>query len=85
MSYEDIKIRVLREVVADLGPTFVTKDVSEDPRMVQAHLDLVDHSLYHAFVGRALSIHRVILEIDEIQKGTKRGSRWKKTKAPSGR
>jgi hypothetical protein len=84
MSYEDIKVRVLKEVIADLGP-FITKDVSEDPRMKQAHLELVDHSHYHAFVGSALSFHHVKLEIDEIQKGTKRGSRWKKTKAPSGR
>jgi hypothetical protein len=68
----------MKKVIADLGRTFTTKDVSEDPRMLTAHRNLTDHSHYHAFVGGALSDHRVRLGIDEIQKRTKRGSRWQK-------
>jgi len=61
-----------------LDRVFTTKDVSEDPRMLTAHRNLTDHSHYHAFVGGALSDHRARLGIDEIQKRTKRGSRWQK-------
>jgi hypothetical protein len=84
MGYPDIIFHVLKEVVDGLGSTFVTKDVSESTRMKQAHLNLVGNPGYHADVGRALSEHRLALEIDEVQKHTKRGSRWIKTKLPSG-
>jgi len=78
MSRKDVSFHVLKEVVNDLGRVFTTKDVSEDPRMLTAHRHLTDHSHYHAFVGGALSDHRARLGIDEIQKRTKRGSRWQK-------
>ena len=78
MGSNDISLYTLREVVASLGQFFATKDVSEDIRMKQAHPNLTDHSHYHAFVGRALSEHRAQLGIDETQKSTSRGSRWKK-------
>ncbi len=78
MGRKDISLHVLKEVVADLGPVFTTKDVSEDARMKKAHVDLVDHSHYHAFVGGALSDYRAQLKIDEIRKRTPRGSQWKK-------
>jgi hypothetical protein len=78
MSRKIILLHVLKEVVADLGEVFTTKDVSEDIRMKQAHLNLVDHQQYHGFVGGALSDHRAQLEIDEIKKHTPRGSQWKK-------
>ena len=78
MGRKDISLYTLKEVVAGLGQVFTTKDVSEDIRMKQAHLNLKDHKHYHAFVGGALSDHRAQLEIDEIEKNTSRGSRWKK-------
>ncbi len=82
MSRKAILLDVLKEVVADLGQVFVTKDVSEDIRMKQAHLNLIDNIQYHGFVGGALSDHRAQLEIDEIKKHTSRGSRWKKIGLP---
>lgn len=78
MGWLEITQESLKEVVADLGPIFKTKDVSEDPRMRKTYADLVRHSHYHAFVGRALSEYRAQLKIDEIRKGTPRGSQWKK-------
>ena len=78
MGRKDILLYALNEVVAGLGQVFTTKDVSEDIRMKQAHLHLVDHPHYHSFVGGALSDHRSQLGIDEIKKNTPRGSRWKK-------
>jgi hypothetical protein len=38
----------------------------------------VHHRNYHAFVGRALSVHHFKLGIIEIQKSTRRGSLWQK-------
>jgi hypothetical protein len=78
MSRTDIKVRVLKEVIADLGQEFATKDVSEDKRMIKAHPIDSRHSLYHAFVGGAISDNRGILNIKEVKKGTKRGSIWRK-------
>ena len=84
MSYLDVDRHILKEVVNSLGSTFVTKDVSESSRMKQTHLHIVGSRNYHSDVGRALSEYRVELGIDEVQKGTSRGSRWRKTNAPSG-
>ena len=78
MGWLEITQESLKEVVAGLGPIFKTKDVSEDPRMRKTYTDLARHSHYHAFVGRALSEYRAQLKIDEIRKGTPRGSQWKK-------
>lgn len=78
MSRLDIKLRVLQEVIADLGAEFATKDVSEDERMIKAHPDDARHSHYHAFVGGAISDNRGLLNVKEIKKGTKRGSIWRK-------
>ena len=78
MSWKLIELDVLTKVVADQSRVFVTKDVSEDERMQQAHPDLINRSHYHSFVGRALSEHHDTLGIVEIKKKTKRGSRWEK-------
>lgn len=78
MSRKKVSFRVMKKVIKDLGGIFATKDVSEDQRMIKAHPKLVKHSHYHAFVGGALSDHRVRLRIKEIQKRTSRGSRWQK-------
>ncbi|HZF50751.1 MAG TPA: hypothetical protein VE093_18960 [Polyangiaceae bacterium] len=78
MSRKSIRVDVLKQVVADAGQQFATKDISEDKRMQAAHPELVSHSHYHAFVGGALSDHHVLLNIVEVQKDTLRGSRWQK-------
>jgi hypothetical protein len=78
MSRKSIRLGVLKQVVADASPLFTTKDISEDERVRRAHSDLVVHRNYHAFVGGALSDHRVALGIIEVQKSTSRGSRWQK-------
>ena len=78
MSWKQIQFGVLKEVVADQKRVFATKDVSEDERMKQAHPELTDHTHYHAFVGRALSLDHVALGIVEIRKATSRGARWEK-------
>jgi hypothetical protein len=84
MSRKAISVRVLKQVVKDIGDIFTTKDVSEDARVRNAHRKLAKHSHYHAFVGGALSDHRQELGIDEIEKRTPRGSRWQKKRASSG-
>ena len=78
MGRSDIKVRVLKEVIADLGQEFATKDVSEDERMIKAHPFDARHSHYHAFVGGAISDNRGTLNVKEIRKETKRGSIWRK-------
>ncbi len=85
MGYLDIDRFILKEVVDGMGITFFTKNVSESSQMKKTHLHLVDNRNYHSFVGRALSEYRVDLGIDEVQKGTSRGSLWRKTEFPSGR
>ena len=42
MSRKAISVRVLKKVVKDCGEVFTTKDVSEDPRVMQAHRKLAD-------------------------------------------
>ena len=78
MSRKSIRVDVLKQVVADAGQQFATKDISEDERTQAAHPELVSHSQYHAFVGGALSDHHVQLNIVEVQKNTSRGSHWQK-------
>lgn len=74
----------MKQVVKDMDDVFTTKDVSEDLRVINAHRKLANHSQYHGFVGGALSDHRRELGIDELQKGTQRGSRWGKKVSRSG-
>jgi len=78
MSRNKISVEVLKAVVADQNISFYTKDVSEDSRVRSAHLGLEKKRNYHAYVGGALSDHRSILGIEEIQKSTSRGSLWQK-------
>ena len=78
MSRKSIRVDVLKQVVADQGPVFTTKDVSEDERMLRAHPELVDHSHYHAFAGGALSDHSSILGIINLHDSSSRGARWQK-------
>lgn len=78
MSRKSIREDVLKQVVEDANDEFTTKDISEDDRVAAAHPELVSHTHYHAFVGGALSDHRVMLKIVEVRKDTARGSRWRK-------
>lgn len=78
MSRKSIRLDILKNTVAVAEPVFTTKDVSENDGVRLAHPELVGHRNYHAFVGGALSDHRVALGIIEVQKSTRRGSRWRK-------
>lgn len=78
MSKNAIGVEVLKQVIADADALFATKDISEDERLRHAHPELAGHRNYHAFVGGALSDHRVALGIVEVRKSTSRGSRWQK-------
>lgn len=78
MSWKLIEFDVLKQVVAGQSRVFVTKDVSEDERMRQAHPELANHSLYHAFVGASLSKRREALGISKIREAASRGARWEK-------
>ena len=78
MSWKSIRLDILKEVVAGANLVFPTKDISEDERVRGTHPELVGHRNYHAFVGRALSVHRVALGIIEVQKSSQRGSRWQR-------
>lgn len=78
MSRNLVRVEILKQVVAEVGEEFATKDRSENERMLSAHPELVSHSYYHAFIGGALKDHHVALNIIEIEKETSRGSRWQK-------
>ena len=78
MSHKSIQSHVLKPVVAGAPALFRTKDISEDPRVRRAYSELVNHRNYHAFVGRALSIHHVELGIEKDRDRPPRGMQWKK-------
>ena len=78
MSRRAIRLEVLRDVVADAGSVFATRDISDDARVRNAHPQLAEHRNYHAFVGGALSDHHLSLNIVEVQESTPRGSQWRK-------
>lgn len=80
MGKKDIRFDILKKVVERQGATFATRDVSEDPLMLESHAVEASHSHYHSFVGGAISDHRTPLGLDEIRKGTTRGSIWAKKK-----
>jgi hypothetical protein len=78
MSRKSIRLDILKNAVAVAEPVFTTKDISENEQIRLHHPELIGNRNYHAFVGGALSDHRVALGIVEIQKSTRRGSRWRK-------
>jgi hypothetical protein len=79
MSRKAIRSDILRLVLADLGPVFATKDVSENERVRKAHRTLVSHRNYHAFVGGGLSDNHVALGIEHVgESKARRGARWVK-------
>ena len=72
MSYKKIDPDVLRSALALLPPEFFTKDLSSLDLVRAAHPELVAHSHYHSFVGRALA---QIPELVHVGSGV-RGARW---------
>jgi hypothetical protein len=76
MSWKEVQLDALKRIVNGQKRVFATKDVSQDKRIQDAHPALARHAYYHAFVGAALSRHRVALGIKEIRKSTSRGSIW---------
>jgi len=81
MSYKSIQLAVLKPVVAAAPGVFATKDISEDPRVLRAYPELVSHRNYHAFVGRALSVHHIDLGIEKDRDRPPRGMQWRKKAA----
>ena len=73
-----IDVRELEKAVARLNDVFVTKDVSEQEEMKRAHSAEASHTHWHAFVGRAISLHRGALGVDSIGRSATRGERWSK-------
>lgn len=74
---ERIDVRELQEAIDRLGDVFATKDVSEQQELKRAHATEAAHSQWHAFVGRAISMHRGELGVESIGKSA-RGERWAK-------
>jgi hypothetical protein len=72
-----IDIRELERAIGRVGQVFVTKDVSEQPELRRAHPRESAHTHWHAFVGRAISVHHVRLGVTSIGKSS-RGERWSK-------
>ena len=54
VTFNDYDMDVMRAVVDDLPEEFNTYDVSDDPRMLDAHERVVKHRNYRAFVGKLL-------------------------------
>ncbi len=82
MGPSDIRINVLLKTIEKMPDSFFTKDVSTHPDMLNEHIELVKHSHYHSFVGKALKIisdKQLYGILTEIQKGTKKGSLWQKS------
>jgi len=78
MSHKLIQLNVLKPVVLSAPTLFATKDISEHPRILAAYPELVGHRNYHAFIGRALSVHHVALGIEKFRDKPPRGMQWKK-------
>jgi hypothetical protein len=70
--------RTLDEVVSRLlpRPSFATRDVSDDPKMIAAHPGVSKARNFKSFVGLAISRRRTTLGLKELRKRTPRGSVW---------
>ena len=78
MSELSVDVEILASAVRELGPIFQTKDVSEQSSVRDAHPELTTHSHYHAFIGKALSLHHVQLGIVKEGEDGARGTVWRK-------
>ena len=82
MNWDDVDVQSLREAVRSMGPTFHTKDVSEQEAVRGANPGLVGHGHWHSFGGRALSEHRLLLHIESIGSDARRGEHWRSLSQP---
>lgn len=68
MKNVDVDVEAIAEVIAGLGGRFTTKDVSTDPKVVDAHPGCDGREL-NAAVGRVLSTQRGNLGIEFLDAG----------------
>jgi len=73
MSYKMIDPAVLRTALEQLPAEFQTKDLSNLESVRAAHPQVVGHSHFHAFVGRALS---ELPDVEQVGSG-RRGTHWR--------
>jgi hypothetical protein len=81
MAVSDVQWSAIRDRIAELGPSFTTKDVSGDPTVMSRHGSFAAHSHYHAMVGRFLSSNMGSLGIRKAAKSPSGGQRWEKRDA----
>lgn len=71
---------VVLKVIDLQGDVFYTKDISENPVMLNAHSGLINHLQYHSFVGKYLQNKLKDSNgnplLIEIETGGERGSLW---------
>ncbi len=75
---QDLDIDVLRAVVSTLSAAFATRDVAIDVRTQAAHATVAGSESIDAFVERGLRLHANPLGLEEVRKGTPRGTVWRK-------
>ena len=78
MSWKNIDITLLSTVIRELPERFATRDVSEDPRMLDGHPELRGARNYHAWVGRCISANNGAGGVPALRRGgsSPRGQRW---------
>lgn len=79
MNTDDVRSEVVDRKVAELGPRFATKDVSDDPDVKHQHGHLATEGNYHGTIGRYLSIHADRLGIRKDASSGRRGQWWVKS------
>lgn len=75
MSWTQIRKDVLLAAIADLGDTFATKDVSEHPRMLDAHPVLSKDAQYDALVRACLA---QLSHVESAGRRSTRGEVWRR-------
>jgi len=75
MSWTQIRKDVLLAAIAELGDTFTTKDVSEHPRMLDAHPVLSKDARYDALVRACLA---QLSQIESAGRRSARGEVWRR-------
>ncbi|NLJ39668.1 MAG: hypothetical protein GX432_13050 [Candidatus Atribacteria bacterium] len=75
---KNIKQEILKEVIDDLGPVFLTSDVVYDIRMMTGHLAFQNEPLFPNYVRDAMRNYQIELGIEETSKLSERDSHWKK-------
>jgi len=82
IGVRDIKGKVIVDAIAQLPERFQTKDVSEMPMVIEAHGDLAEEYMWHAVMGRYISMNKKALGVQSQGKGAGgRGEIWQKVGA----